>query len=103
MQSDRGLKPLVMHRSGHKSAQKGGCMNKRLLMAGMARAGLNKGDLAGRLGVAPKTISERFKLWDWRLSECRAIKDILSLSADEVVDIFFTNDVTSEATIEEGM
>ena len=95
--------PLVMHRTSHKSGQKGGCMNKRLLMAGMARAGLNKGDLAGRLGVAPKTISERFKLWDWRLSECRAIKDILCLSDEEAMAIFFSTDGASEATIEEGM
>lgn len=95
--------PLVMHRSGHKSAQKGGCMNKRLLLADMARAGLNKGDLAGMLGVAPKTISERFKLWNWRLSECRAIKDILCLSDEEAMAIFFSTYGASEATMEGSM
>ena len=48
-------------------------------------------------------ISERFKLWDWRLSECRAIKDILCLSDEEAMAIFFSTDGASEATIEEGM
>lgn len=82
-----------MHRSGHKSAQKGECMiNKRELKAAMVREGYNQTTLAERLGMSSSTLSAKLKNSSFKYSEMVSLVDILHL--DDPGAIFFAEGLT---------
>lgn len=69
-------------------------MNKQELRAVMARYGDRQEDLAGALGMAPPTLSDKIngKVDFWR-AEIEAIALRYKLTAEDIVRIFFTLNV----------
>lgn len=63
--------------------------NERLLRAKMAYNGKNLGELASDIGIDRTTLTRRLKDGSFNRLEISKITEVLQLSDNDVIDIFF--------------
>lgn len=67
-------------------------MNKRLLEAKMVEKGISTDEMAKELNISPETFWRKKKgKSDFYRKEIKTICDVLSLSGEETIAIFFGN------------
>lgn len=74
-------------------------MNKNALLAKLAYEGIDQRKLAKEMNITENTLSRKINGKNYfTLGEVNSIKEILKLSGDEILAIFFVNDVDKKAT-----
>ena len=74
-------------------------MNKNALRAKLAFEGIDQRELAKRMKISENTLSRKINgQYYFTLGEVNLIKEILHLSGEEILAIFFANNVEKKAT-----
>lgn len=74
-------------------------MNKNALRAALALNSTSQEEMAKQMGISGNTLSRKINgLTDFNLGEVNKIKAILNLSREDLIAIFFTENVDKKAT-----
>ena len=69
---------------------------KKLLIARMLQADVSKRELAEKLGIRIETFRIKLNTNGWKCNEILLLIDILGLSRDDVMNIFFSKNSTNK-------
>lgn len=65
--------------------------NKRLLKSKVVARGMTLGDLAVAIGINASTMTRKLKQGTFNRAEINAISDVLQLTDEEIIAIFFAH------------
>ena len=68
--------------------------NKRLLKAKVVANGMTLGELSESIGISASTMTRKLKEGSFSRAEINEITDVLHLTAEDIVTIFFAPELT---------